>query len=174
MYKILNLKNENEGKEFKEFLERHPRCNFQQSLEWANVKTSWTTEVITSCEDNGKIRGSLTVWIRKIPIFGNIMYVARGPVCDLHDENALKDLKDGADILAKKYKAFALRMEPDVEKDDKEFREIVTDLGFKIKDDSKDFKDEIQPRFVFQLDLRGKDKDTIFSEFHSKTRYNVR
>ena len=47
-------------------------------------------------------------------------------------------------------------------------------LGFKIKDDSKDFKDEIQPRFVFQLDLRGKSKDTIFSEFQSKTRYNVR
>ncbi|MBR2290486.1 MAG: peptidoglycan bridge formation glycyltransferase FemA/FemB family protein, partial [Clostridia bacterium] len=97
-----------------------------------------------------------------------------GPVCDLHNGEILKDLKEGADELAKKYKAFVLRMEPDVEKDDQKFREIVTDLGFKIKDDSKDFKDEIQPRFVFQLDLRGKDKDTIFSEFQSKTRYNVR
>ena len=102
------------------------------------------------------------------------MYVARGPVCHLHDEETLKDLKDGADILAKKYNAFVLRMEPDVEKIDDEFRDIVTDLGFKIKDDSKDFKDEIQPRFVFQLDLKGKDKDTIFSEFQSKTRYNIR
>ena len=161
-------------KRYKEFLENHPRCNFQQSLEWGNVKTSWIKEVILSEDEKGNIKGSLCVWIRKIPIFGNLMYVARGPVCDLHDENVLKDLKDGSDILAKKYKAFVLRMEPDVEKDDKEFREIVTDLGFKIKDDSKDFKDEIQPRFVFQLDLKGKDKDTIFNEFQSKTRYNVR
>ena len=161
-------------KKYKEFLESHPRCNFQQSLEWGNVKTSWIKEVILSTDKNGKIKGSLCVWVRKIPIFGNIMYVARGPVCDLHDKEVLKDLKEGSDILAKKYKAFVLRMEPDVEKDDKEFREIVEDLGFKIKDDSKDFKDEIQPRFVFQLDLRGKDKDTIFNEFQSKTRYNVR
>ena len=65
-------------------------------------------------------------------------------------------------------------MEPDVEKSDTEFRKIVEDLDFKVKDDSKDFKDEIQPRFVFQLDLRGKTKDQIFSEFQSKTRYNVR
>ena len=174
MYKLLDLNKEEQKKEFKEFLESHPRCNFQQSLEWGEVKTSWMKEVILSEDSNGKIRGSLTVWIRKMPVFGYMMYVARGPVCDLHNEDILKDLKEGADELAKKYKAFVLRMEPDVEKDDKEFREIVSDLGFKIKDDSKDFKDEIQPRFVFQLDLRGKDKDTIFAEFQSKTRYNVR
>ena len=97
-----------------------------------------------------------------------------GPVCDIHDKEVLEDIRKGADELAKKYNAFVLRMEPDVEKSDTEFRKIVEDLGFKIKDDSKDFKDEIQPRFVFQLDLRGKTKDQIFSEFQSKTRYNVR
>lgn len=97
-----------------------------------------------------------------------------GPVCDIHDKEVLEDIRKGADELAKKYNAFVLRMEPDVEKNDTEFRKIVEDLGFKIKDDSKDFKDEIQPRFVFQLDLRGKTKDQIFSEFQSKTRYNVR
>ncbi|MCI8309393.1 MAG: peptidoglycan bridge formation glycyltransferase FemA/FemB family protein [Clostridia bacterium] len=159
---------------YKEFLEGHKRCNFQQSLEWGNVKDSWIKEVILSENKEGEIRGSLCVWIRKIPIFGNIMYVSRGPVCDLHDKEIFKDFLCGANELAKKYNAFVLRMEPDVEKNDEKFREIVTDLGFKIKDDSKDFKDEIQPRFVFQLDLRGKDKDTIFKEFHQKTRYNIR
>jgi lipid II:glycine glycyltransferase (peptidoglycan interpeptide bridge formation enzyme) len=170
----MKLLEEKDKKRYKEFLESHERCNFQQSLEWGNVKEAWIKEVILSEDNLGNIRGSLCVWIRKIPIFGNIMYVARGPVCELHNKEILKDLRDGADLLAKKYKAFALRMEPDVEKTDEEFRNIVTNLGFKIKDDSKDFKDEIQPRFVFQLDLRGKDKDTIFSEFHQKTRYNIR
>lgn len=167
-------KDKKDIKKYKEFLENHERCNFQQSLEWGEVKTSWIKEVILSEDKKGKIRGSLCVWIRKIPIFGNIMYVARGPVCDIHDKEVLADLRKGADELAKKYKAFVLRMEPDIEKTDEEFRKIATELGFKIKDDSKDFKDEIQPRFVFQLDLRGKDKDQIFSEFQSKTRYNVR
>ncbi len=74
-------------------------------------------------------------------------------------------MRDGAKLLADKYNAFVLRMEPDVEKSDEKYREIMEDLGFSIKDDSKDFRDEIQPRFVFQLNLKGKDKDTIFSEF---------
>jgi lipid II:glycine glycyltransferase (peptidoglycan interpeptide bridge formation enzyme) len=170
----MKLLEEKDKVRYKEFLEGHERCNFQQSLEWGNVKTAWIKEVILSEDKEGNIRGSLCVWIRNIKPFGNIMYVARGPVCDLHDKEVFKDFKEGADVLAKKYKAFVLRMEPDVEKTDEEFIKIVTELGFKIKDDSKDFKDEIQPRFVFQLDLRGKDKDTIFKEFHQKTRYNIR
>ena len=170
----MRLLEEKDKEEYKKFLESHDRCNFQQSLEWGNVKTSWKKEVILSEDKDGKIRGSLCVWVRKIPIFGNIMYSARGPVCDLYDEEVIKDLREGADLLAKKYKAFVLRVEPDVLKTDEEFRKIITKNGFKIKDDSKDFKDEIQPRFVFRLNLKGKTEEEIFAELHQKTRYNVR
>ena len=158
---------------YKEFLSNHERCNFQQSLEWGNVKEAWEKQVILSTDKDGKIRGSLCVWIRKIPIFGNIMYSARGPVCDIHDEEVLKDLTDGANELAKKYKAFVLRIEPDIKKDDEEFRSIVTNLGYKIKDDSKNFKDEIQPRFVFKLDIKDKTEEEILKNCHQKTRYNI-
>ena len=170
----MRLLEEKDRDEYKKFLETHDRCNFQQSLEWGNVKTSWKKEVILSEDKDGKIRGSLCVWIRKIPIFGNLMYSARGPVCDLYDEEIIKDLREGANLLAKKYKAFVLRVEPDILKSDEEFRKIITKNGFKIKDDSKDFKDEIQPRFVFRLNLKGKTEEEIFAEFHQKTRYNVR
>ena len=170
----MRLLEEKDKQEYKNFLESHDRCNFQQSLEWGEVKTSWKKEVILSEDKDGKIRGSLCVWIRKIPIFGNIMYSARGPVCDLYDEEIIKDLREGADSLAKKYKAFVLRVEPDILKSDEEFRKIITKNGFKIKDDSKDFKDEIQPRFVFRLNLKGKTEEEIFAELHQKTRYNIR
>ena len=110
--KILEQKDE---KKYKEFLEKHERGNFQQSLEWGKVKTSWKKEVVISEDFKGKIVGSVCVWIRKIPIFGNIMYSARGPVCNIHDEKILKDLTEGLNEIAKKYKAFALRTEPDVE-----------------------------------------------------------
>ncbi len=171
---MIKLLEEKDRDRYKEFLSKNERCNFQQSLEWGNVKTNWIKEVILSEDDDGNIRGSLCVWIRKIPIFGNLMYSARGPVCDITNKEILKDIKDGTDLLAKKYKAFAIRMEPDIEKSNDEYRKIAEELGYKIKDDSKDFKDEIQPRFVFRLDLRGKTKDDIFKEFHQKTRYNVR
>lgn len=38
-----------------------------------------------------------------------------------------------------KYNAIVLRIEPDVLKSDKTFRDIVTNLGYKIKDDAKRF-----------------------------------
>ncbi len=96
------LETDSDKREFTSFLKNHPRCNFQQSLEWAKIKTSWITEVILAEDVNKKIIGSLTVWVRKIPIFGNIMYAPRGPICDIHNLEVLKQLTEGAKILAKK------------------------------------------------------------------------
>ena len=160
--------------EYTRFLEGHERCNFQQSIEWSKVKTSWKTEVILAEGTDGKIVGSLAVWIRKIPIFGYIMYSPRGPVCDIHNIEVLKQLTDGAKELAKKYKAIVLRIEPDIKSDDEEFKNIMIGLGYSIKDDAKNFREEIQPRYVFRLDTKGKTEDEIFNGFHQKTRYNIR
>ena len=174
MNRILDLNKEEERKLYTDFLTNHERCNFQQSLEWGNVKTSWIKEVVISESDDGTIRGSLMIWVRKIPIFGYMMYAPRGPVCDIHNEEVLQDLTDGAQELSKKYKAFVLRCEPEVVKQDDEYRELMLKIGYEIKDDSKDFKDEIQPRCVFKLDIKDKTENQIFEAFHSKTRYNIR
>ncbi|MCI8640870.1 MAG: peptidoglycan bridge formation glycyltransferase FemA/FemB family protein [Clostridia bacterium] len=162
-------------KEYKKFLEGHERCNFQQSLEWAEIKKpNWTPEVILAEDEQNNIIGSLCILIRKIPIFGNLMYASRGPVCDVHDIAVVKQLTDGAKELAKKYNAIGLRIEPDVESDDQTFRDIVENLGYKIKDDAKDFKDQIQPRYVFRLDVKDKTEEEVMAGFHQKWRYNIR
>ncbi|MCI9064071.1 MAG: aminoacyltransferase [Clostridia bacterium] len=160
--------------EYTKFLENHERCNFQQSIEWSKVKTSWKSEIILAEDEKGEIIGSLMVWIRKIPIFGNIMYSSRGPICDIHDMDVLKQLTDGAKELAKKYNAIVLRIEPDILSSDLEFRKIMQDLEYKIKDDAKNFREEIQPRYVFRLDTKNKTEDEVFKNFHQKTRYNIR
>ena len=165
---------EKSQKEYKEFLEKHERCNFQQSPEWAKVKSNWINETVLAEDENGKIIGAVNILIRKIPIFGNIMYSSRGPICDMHDIAVMKQLTDGIKELAKKYKAIVYTAEPDIESKDEEFRKIVTNLGYKIKDDAKNFREEIQPRYVFRLDIKGKTEDEIFASFHSKTRYNIR
>ena len=157
-----------------EFLSSHERCNFQQSLEWSKVKESWNNEIIIAEDKKGNIIGSISVLIRKIPIFGNMMYSSRGPVCDIHDKEVLKQLTNGLKELAKQQHAFVLKIEPDIKSEDKEFRNIAEELGFKIKDDAKNFADEIQPRYVFRLDIKGKTEEEVFENFHSKTRYNIR
>ena len=168
------LENKTDEEEYTKFLENHERCNFQQSLEWARVKTSWKREVILAEDENKKIIGSLMVWVRKIPIFGNIMYSARGPICDIHDMEVLQQLTELAKELAKIYNAIDLRIEPDIKSDDEDFKNIMLQWGFSIKDDAKNFREEIQPRYVFRLDTKGKTEDEIFKAFHQKTRYNVR
>ena len=102
------------------------------------------------------------------------MYSSRGPVCDIHDIDVLKQLTDGAKELAKKYNAIVLRIEPDIVSSDLEFRNIVQNLGYKIKDDAKNFREEIQPRYVFRLNTKNKTEDELFKNFHQKTRYNIR
>ena len=165
---------EKDRQAYKEFLEKHERCNFQQSPEWAKVKENWINEIVLAEDESGKIIGAVSILIRKIPIFGNIMYSSRGPTCDIHDISVMKQLTDGIKELAKKYKAIVYKAEPDILSSDEEYRKIVTNLGYKIKDNAKNFREEIQPRYVFRLDIKDKTEEEIMAGFHQKWRYNIR
>ena len=37
---------------YTEFLQKHDRCNFQQSLEWAKVKDNWENEIVLAEDEN--------------------------------------------------------------------------------------------------------------------------
>ena len=159
--------------EYTAFLTGHERCNFQQSPEWARVKSNWKNEIILAEDGAGNIIGSLSVLIRRMPLFGNLMYSARGPVCDVHDENALRQLMEGAELLGMKYNAMALRMEPDVAADDEDFRAVMTALGCRFRP-VRTARDCIQPSRVFRLDIRGKSPEQVLAGFPQKLRYNIR
>ena len=77
---------------YTDFLKNHPRCNFQASIEWGEVKENWIKEIVVSEDENGNIIGSLMIWIRKIPLFGNLMYSPRGLICDIHNNEVIEDL----------------------------------------------------------------------------------
>ena len=159
---------------YTEFLSRHERCNFQQSVEWARVKSCWKNEIVLAEDKNGSITGGLSVLIRKVPFFGNLMYAPRGPVCGTDDAEALRQLTEGAELLAWKYNAMALRMEPDVESSDGVFRSIVERLGYTVRDGACQAQSVIQPRQVFRLNIRGRDKEELWNGFSAKLRYNIR
>lgn len=164
-------KDEQDIRLYTEFLTRHERCNFQQSPEWAAVKCNWKNEIILAEDGSGNITGGLSVLIRKMPLFGNLMYSARGPVCDPHDSASLRQLMEGAKLLAMKYNAMALRMEPDVAADDDGFRSIMEQLGGRIRVGGPG--DVIQPRQVFRLDIAGKSEEELMAGFNRKVRYSI-
>jgi len=160
--------------ELKEFLNTHPKSHFLQSPEWAKTKSFWKRELIV-IKENNKIKGTMSVLIRKTPLFGNsIMYAGRGFVCDIDDKETLEKLTIEVKKLAQKYKAFIFRMDPDVPVDNKDFLNLMLSLGYKEKKNIKSIDDVIQPKYVMRLNLKNHTEDSLIATFHSKTRYNIR
>lgn len=171
----MKLVNDTNRKKYEEFLQSHPKGHFLQSPEWAKLKSEWINEVVLAEDENGNIKGSMGILIRKIPYFkGTMMYSPRGPVCDVHDKETIQELVDGVKELAKQYNAFILKVDPDVPNTDEEFKKIAKECGFKIKENVKDFTEVIQPRYVFRLDVENKTEEELLKSFHEKTRYNIR
>ena len=159
---------------YERFNESHPKGHFMQSTRWAEVKSFWKNEIVTVEDENGDIKGAMSLLIRKIPILPyTLMYSPRGPVCDPHDEDTLRKLLEKCRALAKKYRSYVLKMDPDIEIEDTQFEQIVRKLGFRVSRGLKNYEG-IQPRFVFRLDLRGKTEEQIMADFHQKVRYNIR
>ncbi|MBQ1706088.1 MAG: peptidoglycan bridge formation glycyltransferase FemA/FemB family protein [Clostridia bacterium] len=166
--------NEQNLPQFEAFVQSHPKGHFLQSHDWAPVKSDWKWEGILRRNEAGEITGAMSVLLRKMPgVPYQMMYAARGPVCDLHDADTLRELTQGAAVLAKKYKAYALRIDPDVSSSDTEFIELMKSLGYVHHPGDKDFNG-IQPCYVFRLNVKDKTEDELLAAFHSKTRYNLR
>lgn len=164
-----------EESELKEFLQIHPKTNFMQSPEWARVKTEWKNEMLVVKDKDGKIKGTMSLLLRKVPVINRyIMYAPRGFVCDIHDKETLRELTEKAKEIAKKYKAFIFRLDPDVLQSDGEFKSIITELGYKTKNNIKNINQVIQPKYVFRLDVQNKTEEELLQSFESKTRYNIR
>ena len=64
----MNL-SKNEEEQLKQFLNENPKTNFLQSPEWAKVKTEWENEFIIVKDKEGNIKGTMSILLRKVPIF---------------------------------------------------------------------------------------------------------
>lgn len=166
--------NQDNLKEFEAFVEGHPKGHFIQSRMWGDVKNNWDWVGIISRGSDGAVRGAMSILVRHLPVVPwTMMYAGRAPVCDVHDEETLRDLIDAAKKAAKKYHSYVLKMDPDVLSSDTEFADIMRRIGFDIQEESKNFEG-VQPRYVFRLYLEGRGEDELLASFTQKTRYNIR
>ena len=160
--------------EYEAFVQSHPKGNFAQSYLWGKQKPMWQWDAIAVRGEDGAICGSLAVMTRKVPGIGRtLMYGCRGPVCDLDDRETFSQLLDGAKALAKKYKSYVIKIDPDVPSSNTAFSSMLQSFGFRAKEGGKNFE-AIQPRYVFRLNVEGKTEEELLANFHQKWRYNIR
>ena len=160
--------------EFEAFNQSHPKGNFAQSSYWAKQKPMWTWKAVACRGEDGKIKGTISALIRKMPgVPYSMMYCCRGPVCDVHDEQTITELMTALKQLAKEHKCYVIKIDPDVPSSDEEFAAIMERAGFRNKAGGAAFE-AIQPRYVFRLNLEGRNNEELMASFHQKTRYNIR
>ena len=149
--------------EYEAFIQRHPKGNFAQSSLWAKQKPMWLWDAIAVRGEDGQIKGSLALMTRKVPGIGRtLMYGCRGPVCDLDDRETFAALLEGAKALAKKYKAYVIKLDPDVPSSNTAFSDMMRSFGFRFKEGGKNFE-AIQPRYVFRLNVEGKTEEELMA-----------
>ncbi len=159
--------------EYELFCKSFPLAGFQQSINWAEVKKGWKSEIIVVRNDEYKIIAGMLILIRKMGA-KSYMYANRGPVCDYKNLDVLKELYEGVLFIAKKHKAFKFIMDPLVEEHEEEVIQNFINAGFKI-DRNAPFHKTIQPRYSYQLRyLKGLSYDDLLLKMSRDTRYNMR
>jgi peptidoglycan pentaglycine glycine transferase (the first glycine) len=169
---FLNFNNLNAIHEYEEFVESQSG-SFTQSVRWCGVKRDWRHEAVISRDRQGKIRASALVLVKRFPLpFKSFLYTPRGPVWDGRDADALNDIMQGLEVLAKKHHAYSCKLDPLVEETDSEAICTLQEAGLRfcpwVPDDLN-----IQCRNNYILELKGRSEEELLKSFKSKCRYNI-
>ena len=160
---------------YEAFIAARPEGHLFQSQLWAGVKQNWRWLGVAAGNDDGSIRGTASLLIRRLPATPwSVVYVPRGPVCAADDVQTLRELLAGVLQAAKKARACTVKMDPGVPAEKAAFlHEAMTSAGFCLLPEEKDFG-LIQPQYVVRLNTDGKTAEELFAALKAKTRYNIR
>lgn len=169
---VLDKQNERDVRRYEEFIRNSPYRSLTQDPNWAAVKDDWGNEQVY-VERDGEIVAAMSLLIRKVPGGFSLLYAPRGPICDFEDVQLVSELMKEAEAVAKKHKAFALKMDPEVlysEELDKKYK----DAGYVVRNISADKDELIQPRLNMIVKLEGEDEESIMMRYKKKTRNIIR
>lgn len=166
------VNNEEDLKRYNDFVRNSQYARPMQDTNWSKIKSNWTHDYVY-LEENKQIIAAMSVIGIKNTNGKHFLYAPRGPVCDFRDTKIVESLINEAEPLKDKYDAFLLRMDPELNFDEK----LVYDyrkLGYDFRSVGLDTHSFTQPRYNMIIDLTCHDEDEIFKNFSSKGRYNVR
>ncbi|WP_153722127.1 lipid II:glycine glycyltransferase FemX [Sporosarcina cascadiensis] len=169
---ILDKTNAEDVKRYETFVRNSPTRSITQDPNWADVKDDWGNEQVY-VERDGEIAAAMSLLIKSVPGGYSLLYAPRGPICDLHDKALIEELLKEADVLAKKYKAFALKMDPE-QLYTEELDKLYRNAGYIVRNEGAGKEDLIQPRYNMIVKLTGEDPDSLMLKFRGRTRSKIR
>lgn len=125
-------------------------------------------------EDNGAVRGAMMILVKKLPYNPySIMYSPKGPVWNYNDEETVTALIREARRIGSEQNAIFLRIDPNIEEDAVEGKDIFENLGFTHLEQRWTFWNS--PRDVYRINLASIEKaDDLFNEMDRDTRRCIR
>lgn len=157
---------------YNDFIRNSEYARPMQDTNWSKIKSNWTHDFVY-LEENKQIIAAMSVIGIKNTNGKHFLYAPRGPVCDFKDTKLVEALIKEVEPLREKYDAFLLRMDPELNFDEK----LVYDyrkMGYDFRSVGIDTHAFTQPRYNMIIDLSSQDEDEIFESFSSKGRYNIR
>ncbi|HHS2994538.1 lipid II:glycine glycyltransferase [Staphylococcus argenteus] len=159
------------------FVKSHPNGDLLQLTKWAETKqlTGWYARRIAVGRD-GEVQGVAQLLFKKVPRLPfTLCYISRGFVVDYSNKEALNALLESAKEIAKAEKAYAIKIDPDVEVDKAtDALQNLKALGFKHKGFKEGLsKDYIQPRMTMITPI-DKTDDELLNSFERRNRSKVR
>ncbi|HDY9542933.1 TPA: lipid II:glycine glycyltransferase [Staphylococcus argenteus] len=159
------------------FVKSHPNGDLLQLTKWAETKqlTGWYARRIAVGRD-GEVQGVAQLLFKKVPRLPfTLCYISRGFVVDYSNKEALNALLESAKEIAKAEKAYAIKIDPDVEVDKgTDALQNLKALGFKHKGFKEGLsKDYIQPRMTMITPI-DKTDDKLLNSFERRNRSKVR
>ena len=170
MWRLFDKTDTEAIREMDRFVCSHGNSHFTQTSAWAQVKTFWDWRGISVWQGD-QIIATMLVLIRPLPLGFSLLYAPRGPVCDRNSHEIWNELMEALKRLARQEHALLIHIDPDEADSNEAFRSMMLQLGFIEKADEG--FGNIQPQYVFRLQLKGRTKEDIYQAFCAKTRYNI-
>ena len=95
------------------FVKAHPLCDLLQSSAWTKVKSNRDHQIV-GLRKRSRLATSALILIRRLPLGLCMMYIPRGPIMDLTDEEMTRSFFQALKAWAKKQRCIFIKMDPAV------------------------------------------------------------
>ena len=149
-------------KEYNKFVENYSMASMMQEYNWANIKDNWKSFHCGLYKDK-KLVGVCLILVKNLVKNLNIFYIPRGYLIDFTNYEDLKAMTENVKKLAKKNKAYTIKIDPNFcisdnsakgeetphhySKDYKIKHDSLVKLGYKNTGIHKEFGKNLQPQY---------------------------